>query len=84
MVVVNGGTAVVATSIETVDVFTGDGDDSLTVSNISGTDVTNNTVRAELGAGDDYASGAAGFRNVQFLGEGGDDTLIGSTLKRFH
>jgi len=83
MVVVNGGTAVVATSIETVDVFTGDGDDSLTVSNISGTDVTNNTVRAELGAGDDYASGAAGFRNVQFLGEGGDDTLIGSTLNDF-
>jgi len=62
-------------NIETVNMQTQSGDDTITVGDLSGTGVK--TVIADGGVGNDIIDGSATGVNLQLTGGDGDDTLIG-------
>lgn len=63
------------TTTETVVMQTGGGNDTITVTNLTGTGVQN--VVADGGDGDDVLNGSAANRALQFFGGAGNDVLIG-------
>ena len=78
---VNGGVAVIADNVEQIQIITGSAGDDVRLSSLIGTDLSGifgqPPVIVSLGEGADEAHAAAAGVAVRFLGEGGDDTLVG-------
>ena len=79
LVVVNDETFTVS-NVEEILISTGDGDDVVTVGDLSGTAVSNDTISFSGGLGNDLFDGSLSGKRIVALGGDGDDTLIGSGL----
>jgi Ca2+-binding RTX toxin-like protein len=64
---------------ETLDLGLGDSGNSLTIGDLTGTDITNNTVKVAGGAGDDVIDASAAGRRSVLTGGDGEDTLTGGS-----
>jgi len=74
----NTGTLFVS-SIEDLAIGLGSAADTLSIGDLSGTDIADRTVFVRGGAGDDLLDASAGTKRVELYGEAGNDTLLGGT-----
>jgi len=80
----NGGNVALSASgfsldisnVEALDITGGSGGDSITVGNLDGTDITNNSVTFNGGDGNDTLDGEYASKRLVAIGGEGDDTLI--------
>mgnify|MGYP001345582327 CR=1 FL=1 len=63
------------TNVEALDISGGSGGDAITVGNLDGTDITNDSVTFSGGAGDDVLDGESASKRLVADGGSGDDTL---------
>ncbi|MFT7571548.1 MAG: Ca2+-binding RTX toxin-like protein, partial [Paracoccaceae bacterium] len=64
---------------EELDINLGTANDSITIGDLSNTDIADSTVRIDLGAGNDTADATAANRRHVIDGGDGDDTITGSS-----
>lgn len=72
------GSQVYLDEVEHLTISTGSQDDSITLGDLSNTDIADETVEFNTGSGDDYIDGSDVNKRVIAFGEAGNDTLIGS------
>ena len=77
IVVVSGDDTLTASHFEEIVISGGGGDDHVTIGNISGTTILNNTVSYTGGAGNDVVDGSLAGRSLVLDGGSGNDTLTG-------
>ena len=71
-----GGFILDITNVEALDIVGGSGGDSVTVGNLDGTDITNDSVTFSGGEGNDVLDGTYASKRLVAIGGEGDDTLI--------
>ncbi len=71
-----GGSSFNISNVEELDIVGGSGDDTITVGNLDGTTITNNSITFSGGAGNDTLNGAYASKRLVASGGEGDDTLI--------
>ncbi|MBT4428757.1 MAG: hypothetical protein HOC88_17785 [Rhodospirillaceae bacterium] len=64
------------TNVEALDISGGSGGDAITVGNLDGTDITNESVTFDGGGGNDVLLGADASKRLVAEGDGGNDLLI--------
>jgi Ca2+-binding RTX toxin-like protein len=79
VVISDGTNTLTIDDVESINVKTGSADDTITIGDLSKTDISNNTVLASGGGGDDTIDASAANRTLILSGGSGNDTLIGST-----
>ena len=70
-----GGFDLDITNVEALDIGGGSGGDTITVGNLDGTDITNESVTFSGGDGDDLLIGFEASKRLVAEGDGGDDAL---------
>ncbi|MEC9345696.1 MAG: hypothetical protein VYB54_05675 [Pseudomonadota bacterium] len=77
----SGGTnsSVVLSGVEEVEIALGGAGDNVSLGDLSGSDLADDTFIIRAGGGDDFVDGALVGRSLDFDGGEGNDTLLGST-----
>ena len=78
-----GGFILDISNVEALDIVGGSGTDSITVGNLDGTAITDNSVTFSGGGGNDILSGTYASKRLVAFGGQGDDTLITGSADDF-
>ena len=79
VVLTDGTNTISLDGFEELDINLGTSNDSITIGDLSNTDIADSTVRIDLGAGDDTADATVANRRHVIDGGDGDDTITGSS-----
>lgn len=76
---ITGGGTIKLDGVETLDLTLGSAGDTITIDDLSKTDISDNTVIVNGEGGNDFINAAAAEKNLILNGGSGDDTLTAST-----